>query len=242
MTSHSHEQPRCAVAIAQIQDCREIAEHYLTQALIAKAAELSPERQQQYLTGRILLASLLAKTLAITTLPEIIVSSNGRPSFTDPQLPDFNISHSGNVIMVAVAQHCQVGIDLELKRPRKKLLQLAKYSFSQAEYDWLSQLSDDAFEPAFWQLWTIRESILKLSGKGVWQMKEMRVEPQQRQLFAQFNPQLNCWSCQQDPLFWAVTTNTELKKDHISLWQAPVGLSSLIRQPLPELTHFRSVD
>lgn len=231
-------QPICAIATAHIQDCTYLAKARLSKDIINKSRELNVERQQQFLTGRILLAELLFQTIGIAELPEIITSDNGRPSFSQPELPDFNISHSGDLIIVALAQHCQVGIDLEIKRPRKKLLDLAKYSFSELEFSWLSSFTEKKREQAFWQLWTIRESILKLSGKGVWQMKEIGVNPHNHQLLAGFSPQLHCWSYQHDPLFWAITTNIAVTPNNISLWQAPPDLTLLVSQPLPKLTQF----
>lgn len=232
--------PGCAIAAARIQDRADFPVHRLTDELIDTANKLKTDRRQQYLTGRILLAELLFQTYGIHQLPEIITGPNGRPSFSEPGLPDFNISHSDDYIMVALAQNCQVGLDLEFMRARKRLIDLAQYSFSETEYEWFIQLPQEQQQDAFWQLWTIRESILKLSGKGVWQMKEMKINPQSRRLFAQFNDRLNCWSCRQEPLFWAITTDVAVDKSRISLWRASEDLTSLLLQPLPELTLFSS--
>jgi 4'-phosphopantetheinyl transferase len=233
-------QASCMIASARIKACSEQSMHRLSASVINQAAQLSSERRQQYLTGRMVLAELLFQSSGISQLPDIFVTNNGRPSFNRADLPDFNISHSGDLIMVALAQDCQIGVDLELKRPRKKMMSLAQYSFSETEFAWLSALPENEQESAFWQLWTIRESILKLAGKGVWQMKEMAVEPFSRRVSAEFSQRLNCWSCRQDDVFWAVATNIDIAVNNIRLWRASEDLASLIPEQTPNLTRFHS--
>lgn len=233
-------QPACAVAMSQIRSDVDAPVSRLSNAILKTAAELRPERRRQYLTGRALLAELLFQTVGIAELPEMVTGDNGRPSFVRHELPDFNISHSDDYIMVALANRCRIGLDVELMRPRKRLIELAEYSFSAGEYQWLRQLAEERREQAFWRLWTIRESILKLAGKGVWQMKEITVDPHNRRVKADFSPTLNCWSNRCEPLLWSVTADKSLAAENISLWRATPDLSRLLPQPLPELTLLKS--
>lgn len=236
----SSTQRRCIIAVATIPDGGTLPLTRLSATAIAYSDKFNTERRQQYLVGRILLAELLFKILAIAQLPEIKVSNNGRPSFCHLDLPDFNISHSGNQIMVALAIGCQIGLDLELPRPRPHLLALAKYSFSATEYQWLVELPLEQQQPGFWQLWTLRESILKLAGKGVWQMKQLRINPLRRQISADFNPALTSWSAKMDATFWALTADSPLNEQQIELWQLDWISATLNRQPAPELIRFSS--
>lgn len=131
------------------------------------------QRKKQFLVCRSLLATLLKQYYQIPVLPPIIIGENSRPQFQDPNLPDFNISHSQNFVAVAVTSNGQVGIDIEVSRTRKNYLAVAKTFFSADENSWIHNQIDPL--NAFWQLWTIKESALKLYAKGVWQMKSVTV-------------------------------------------------------------------
>ncbi|MBK5143782.1 4'-phosphopantetheinyl transferase superfamily protein [Budviciaceae bacterium BWR-B9] len=196
----------------------------------------NPKRRQQYISGRWLLAELMFHQFSCQELPDIVTSDNGRPVFTDTQLPDFNISHSGEYIMVAVAQSGRIGLDVEHIRPRRKLMELAQYSFSDDEYQWLKNLPESEQTDSFWQLWTLRESVLKLSAKGVWQMKQIQIKPQQKTLFADFQPELFCVTCRHQDIAWAISTN--LATQPIKSWLADSEKCILSPMELPELVGF----
>ncbi|MCO6524508.1 MAG: 4'-phosphopantetheinyl transferase superfamily protein [Candidatus Schmidhempelia sp.] len=149
-----------------------------------KASILSYNRQLQFLACRFLLAELLKQYWSIERLPFIVAKENNRPVFVDPELPDFNISHSGEYIAVAVCQHGQVGLDIEQQRPRGSIEKLAGQFFSVDEFRWLHKQPDKL--RAFWQLWTLRESALKLYAKGVWQMRELVINPEKLLISATF--------------------------------------------------------
>lgn len=140
-----------------------------------KASELASKRQLQFLACRFLLAELLHQHWSIETLPLIKAKKNNRPAFVDPTLPDFNISHSGDYIAVAVCQNGQIGLDIEQQRPHDNIEKIAGQFFSVDEFSWLHKQPDKL--SAFWKLWTLRESALKLYAKGVWQMREVVINP-----------------------------------------------------------------
>lgn len=73
---------------------------------------------------------------------------------------EFNISHSGNLILVAVSQTA-VGIDIELVVPDFDFSLLLDSSFSDREKLHIgSKLS-------FYEFWTRKEAVLKASGEGL---------------------------------------------------------------------------
>ena len=73
---------------------------------------------------------------------------------------EFNISHSGNLILVAVGQTA-VGIDIELVMPDFDFSLLLDSSFSARERLHIgSKLS-------FYEFWTRKEAVLKASGEGL---------------------------------------------------------------------------
>lgn len=91
----------------------------LSPSILTQSEAFTPQRRCQFLTGRWLLAELMHRQFGCDQLPEMGEPVNGRPSFASASLPDFNLSHSGTDLIVALAQGCRVGVDIEQNRPRK---------------------------------------------------------------------------------------------------------------------------
>lgn len=76
---------------------------------------------------------------------------------------DFNISHSGEVVVCAISKGTRIGIDIE----RIKEISIRDFTneFSESEMDDIM----DAPNPlsAFYRLWTKKEAIVKADGKGL---------------------------------------------------------------------------
>lgn len=175
------------VSTANLNDLvlEEMLDSSLLSAQVIKQAEaFSAPKQKQFIACRYLLAQLLNQHCKIPSLPNIKISSNRRPQFDDNSLPDFNISHSGDFVAIALCSTGKIGIDIEFDRPRKNILNIAKQFFSPPENSWLNQQSN--ILAAFWQLWTLREAALKLYAKGVWQMKEVKIAMPQQHITAEF--------------------------------------------------------
>ena len=93
----------------------------------------------------------------------------GRPELAEP-LPHallFNWSHSGDMALIAIARSVVPGIDLERRRPRAHAMQLAQRFFHPEEAAALAALPISEQEPAFLQLWTGKEAVLKAMGRGI---------------------------------------------------------------------------
>jgi 4'-phosphopantetheinyl transferase len=77
----------------------------------------------------------------------------------------FNLSHTGNVAALAVAERGDVGIDVELVRPLRE--PVAERFFSPAENQVLKEHADDQQEAAFYRCWTRKEAFIKALGTGL---------------------------------------------------------------------------
>jgi len=98
--------------------------------------------------------------------PKSILSAIQFDPYNRPFIPgdiDFNISHSGNRIIVAICKGARIGIDIEKIRP----LDVMKFkNYLQPEEVTQLQKSDNPLN-LFFELWTKKESIIKADGRGL---------------------------------------------------------------------------
>ncbi|MGJ4730322.1 4'-phosphopantetheinyl transferase family protein [Luteimonas sp. SDU101] len=93
---------------------------------------------------------------------------HGRPHLDPAQAGhDANWSHSGERLLVALAQGARVGADIEWLRPRPNAMTLARRFFTAAEAEALSALPHDQAERWFVRLWCAKEAVLKAHGRGI---------------------------------------------------------------------------
>ena len=93
-------------------------------------------------------------------------SEFGKPCLSDPENPEvcFNLSHSGNLLLLAVSDGEQIGIDVEKDEDNIDFSGIAALVFSAEERISLSHSTDPIHE--FYELWTAKEAILKSTGLG----------------------------------------------------------------------------
>jgi 4'-phosphopantetheinyl transferase len=89
----------------------------------------------------------------------------GRPSLFYPKIKnfDFNLSHSGNTVVLAIADS-EVGIDIEKIKPVE--LKIARNYFHKEEINFLYSKKGKELEN-FYKIWTLKESFIKTIGKGL---------------------------------------------------------------------------
>jgi len=90
------------------------------------------------------------------------VAANGRPAALG-----FNLSHSDNVLALAVAFGREVGIDVEVVQPGVDVLAIADAHFTAEESAWLRALRASECSLAFYRLWTRKEALAKADGRGI---------------------------------------------------------------------------
>ncbi len=149
-----------------------LATRYLSPELLATAPKTA--RRAAWLAGRI----LVAHATGWTPLPVLPLGPQGKPLPIDTTMPAFNISHSQGLAAVLTGPPGQtVGCDIEQRRPRPRLMQIAQAYFSAPEIQWIQSLAGAEQEAGFWKLWTLREAILKFRGDSVWQMRSLSLSP-----------------------------------------------------------------
>ena len=92
---------------------------------------------------------------------------NGKPFLVDRSDEfRFNISHSSDRLLIAVAWGQEVGIDVEKHRPLNGL-ELAQRFFATGEVADLQSILEHEQHAAFFRCWTRKEAFVKAIGKGL---------------------------------------------------------------------------
>lgn len=94
-------------------------------------------------------------------------NSYDRPHLTPRNDLDFNVSHSSNLILIAIARERSVGVDIERLRSVANADGVAQQFFSGPENDFLQALPLAERQRAFFQCWTRKEAYVKALGTGL---------------------------------------------------------------------------
>jgi 4'-phosphopantetheinyl transferase len=96
-------------------------------------------------------------------------SARGKPELSHPGVLDlrFNVSHSGQMIVLAFARGRRVGVDVEEIRKDFSIVEIAERFFSPTERAGLRNLPATARDQAFFRCWTRKEAYIKATGDGL---------------------------------------------------------------------------
>ena len=137
-------------------------------------ANVSPERrdyalryrrehdQRLCLAAYMLLQQALKEKHGINEPPQFIYGSHGKPALKNHPEIHFNLSHCDEAA-VCLVSNCPVGIDVESIRPFDS--ELAAATMNPEEIRII--LSSPNPSIAFTRFWTMKESLLKLTGEGI---------------------------------------------------------------------------
>ncbi|RWR03368.1 phosphopantetheinyl transferase [[Pantoea] beijingensis] len=190
--------------------------HRLPQQLVENSLSFESRRRGRFLASRMLLAELMLRVYGIQRLPEIITLSNGRPAFADPDLPDFSIAYAGGQIGVLLAEEgARGGLDMEIVRAHsRQTLNNYMQVLSSAEKAWVNA-QQDCIE-AITQLWTLRHSVMKLTGE-IDPGDAVRLHPASGRLRSSTMPDIQA-ICDVEPLLiWSCALSPA--SDRLHLWE-----------------------
>ena len=133
---------------------------------IARAARYRrPTDQLRFSCARGLLRVVLSR---YTNQPpdhiEFVAGLNRKPGLAWPVGWHFNVSHSGDWILIAVGK-VRVGVDLEWVNPDFSFQDVLPISFNSAEQHYIGACSDARL--CFYQLWTRKEALVKATAQGM---------------------------------------------------------------------------
>jgi len=132
----------------------------------------STQQSNQYLLARALLRSQLSEHVPDVLPNEWIftVDSYGKPRLADDFFHlnlRFNLSHSENLVVLAMSEGVDLGVDVEYIHRPVFSMPLAKRYFAKKELADLMRLTELLRIKRIAQLWTLKESYLKTNGLGV---------------------------------------------------------------------------
>lgn len=124
--------------------------------------------RRRYLAARAALRGLLAAHLG-TTAGELRFTEGpqGKPRLVDPPDCRFNLSHSGDLALIAIGGDAELGVDLEELAPMPDAVALARLHYTAAEREALECLPPEGRDAGFLRLWTRKEACLKALGTGL---------------------------------------------------------------------------
>jgi len=82
-------------------------------------------------------------------------------------MPDFNVSNTAGVALIAIADEPRVGVDLERQDRTVAADKLARKFLTAREAQALESLTEDARRRAFLRHWTCKEAMSKATGDGL---------------------------------------------------------------------------
>lgn len=126
-----------------------------------------PTLRDRYIAARGMLRETLAGYLAVDpAVLKFVSGPYGKPALLDDAL-HFNISHTADSVLIAVANFADIGIDMEAVKLRRNFDSLAQRCFSDREYQGWCELPAELQAGAFYRLWTKKEAFVKAVGRGI---------------------------------------------------------------------------
>lgn len=126
----------------------------------------NPEDRKRRFMGCLLAAYALQSQGGDGVLPAYLNGPFGKPYLAAWESFFFNLSHSGELAVCAVADQ-EVGIDVQQKRSLSQ--RIADRFFTAQEKVVLAQASPKEKEALFYRIWSAKEAYIKLTGQGLGQ-------------------------------------------------------------------------
>lgn len=128
-----------------------------------------PVHKQRFTAARSSLRIILSQYLEISP-KEILFSytDNNKPGIAGSSIIQFNLAHTHDLAIYAITKNQSVGVDVE-KIADRQVEAIAKRFFSIDENKHLATLAPAECKQSFYQIWALKEALVKASGKGLLQ-------------------------------------------------------------------------
>jgi 4'-phosphopantetheinyl transferase len=135
---------------------------------LERAARFHFEKHRRhFIVARGFLRSVVARYL--NSQPQALrfeYGAYGKPALGSEHMLRFNLSHSNEVALLAVALDAELGVDVEHIREDFASEEIARRYFSRAEVEVFNALPPEERVAAFFRCWTRKEAYIKAIGKG----------------------------------------------------------------------------
>ena len=132
------------------------------------AAFLLPMPRHQFIVARGALRTLLGRTLSTSPCAvRFALNSHGKPSLDPACEVRFNVSHAGDLALIAIASGFDVGVDVEVHRRIDDLASLAASILCPPDLDLWRAVAPQHGLAAFYRIWTCKEAVAKAIGCGL---------------------------------------------------------------------------
>ncbi|XHX80478.1 MAG: 4'-phosphopantetheinyl transferase family protein [Stenomitos frigidus ULC029] len=160
-------------------DCQQLAQTLSADERARAERFRFPRDRDRFIASRGTLRTLLGRYLK--TSPDRVqfcYGDKGKPALAEPLASiglEFNLSHSEDLMVCAIADRQPIGIDLEYLRPVADLENLTQRFFTPREHAAIHALEGDRCLRSFFQHWTCKEAVLKATGNGLMSLSAIEV-------------------------------------------------------------------
>jgi len=160
--------------VSRVPQDHMVLSHYL--GFLSSAEKLRynqyhPKAARLFLISRVLVKTILADKLGIS-LHEVNIQlhPNGKPFVQGSKTVYFNLTHSADVIVLAVTEEeGEIGVDVE-RVDREFEWRRVDSVLAPSEIEWIQE--NERIDPSsvyqrFFQIWTLKESYIKCTGEGM---------------------------------------------------------------------------
>jgi len=127
-----------------------------------------PRDRRTYVAAHWLVRRVLSRYINVAPdALQFAANPYGKPTLPAWQDLRFNLSHSDDLVIVAVMRSREVGVDVERIRPELATRGIARRFFAPAEVAALDRLEGTDFVHAFFACWTRKEAYVKAVGLGL---------------------------------------------------------------------------
>lgn len=143
---------------------------FLSSAEKLRYDQYHPKAARLFLISRVLVKTVLADKLGISPHEvNLLLHPNGKPFVQGSKAVYFNLTHSADIIILAVTEEGEIGVDIE-KVDREFEWMRVDSVLDLSEIEWIKEKeltdSSSVFQ-RFFQIWTLKESYIKCTGEGM---------------------------------------------------------------------------
>jgi len=127
-----------------------------------------PQDTQCFIAGRVALRTILGAQLGMPPGEvKLRAGAHGKPELDADTLLRFNLSHSGDLMLVALTHGREIGVDLEAMRDNVEFEMLSAHYFEPEDAWSIRMLPASQKAGKFYEVWTRTEAQLKAAGTGL---------------------------------------------------------------------------